>query len=66
MVKEWLLYNVKIQLEQPPQSPDLNVIEHLWDHLKRAIKKRNVTSISTLKQALIEEWNSITSETTKS
>lgn len=29
IVREWLLYNVKKQLEHPPQSPNLNVIVHL-------------------------------------
>jgi len=27
--KQWLLYNVPKQLHTPPQSPDLNPIEHL-------------------------------------
>lgn len=65
LVKEWLLYNVKNKLEHPPQSPDLNAIEHLWDHLKRALKKRNITSIPSLKEALIQEWNLISAETTR-
>jgi len=29
-VKEWLLYRVPKQLNTPPQSPDINTIEH-WD-----------------------------------
>ena len=55
IVKEWLLLNVKTQLEHAPQAPDLNVRENSWDHLKRAVKKTNAMSIPTLKQALIEE-----------
>ena len=29
VVREWLLYNTPKQLKPPPQSPDLNDIEHL-------------------------------------
>lgn len=65
LVKEWLLYNVRNKLEHPPQSPDLNVIEHLWDILKRGLKKRHISSIPTLKEALMAEWNNISPETTR-
>ena len=29
LVKHWMLYNINSTLDHPPQSPDLNVIEHL-------------------------------------
>ncbi|GFU70191.1 transposable element Tcb1 transposase [Trichonephila clavipes] len=38
-VKLWLLYNIKNQLRSPPQSPDLNPIEHLWNLLEIKIRQ---------------------------
>ncbi|GFW24664.1 transposable element Tcb1 transposase [Trichonephila clavipes] len=43
-VKLWLLYNIKNQLRSPPQSPDLNPIEHLWALLERKISQHPITS----------------------
>lgn len=65
IVKEWLLYNVPKQLHSPPQSPDLNPIEHLWEELERRIRKHSITNKQMLKTKLQEEWNLIGSETTK-
>ncbi|GFU68728.1 transposable element Tc1 transposase [Trichonephila clavipes] len=43
-VEEWLLYHCRNQLNTLPQSPDLNVIDHLWSHLERAVQKHQITS----------------------
>lgn len=65
IVKEWLLYRTPKQLNSPPQSPDLNPIEHLWEVLDRNIRKRPITSKQGLRAALTEEWAKISPDVTK-
>ena len=45
----------------PPQSPDLNPIEHLWSCLEKLIeqKRSQITSIEQLKVSLEEVWGKI-------
>lgn len=64
IVKEWLLQNVPQQLHSPPQSPDLNPIENIWDELDRRIRKNKITCKKDLKKALVEEWDKIGSDET--
>ena len=47
------------------QSPDLNPIEHLWDHLGRVIDEMRPTSLVDLKDKLFSAWKSITPEVTE-
>lgn len=65
VVKEWLLYNTPKQLHSPPQSPDLNPIEHLWDELYRGLKNQKFSKAGALKDALQEAWINISGETTR-
>ena len=65
LVKEWLLYNVKSTLPHPPQSPDLNPIENLWDHLERKIREHTIQNQNQLKQVITEEWHKISPEVTQ-
>ncbi|GFX85428.1 transposable element Tcb2 transposase [Trichonephila clavipes] len=65
VVKGWLLYHCRNQLNTPPQSPDLNVIENLWSHLERSVQKHQITSKEQLKSVLQEEWLNIAPETTR-
>lgn len=58
-VRRWLIYKCPHVMKTPAQSPDLNVIEHMWDHLDKAIRKRHITNKNDLKQVLQEEWNKI-------
>lgn len=57
--REWLLYNCPKVLETPPQSPDLNPIENLWDYLDKKIRQSSISSKTQLKERLQEEWNKI-------
>lgn len=48
-------------LPWPAKSPDLNPIEHLWDHLGRQVRARDppVQNLQELTAALHEEWRRI-------
>ncbi|KAL9706439.1 hypothetical protein quinque_009957 [Culex quinquefasciatus] len=65
LVKEWLLYNVKSTLPHPPQSPDLNPIENLWDHLDRKVREHKIRNKEHLKRILKQEWDQIPPEVTQ-
>lgn len=47
----------------PPQSPDLNPIELLWDQLDRQVRKCCPTSQEDLWRKLQDEWKKITQTT---
>lgn len=65
IVKEWILYNVPHRLETPPQSPNLNPIEHLWAHLKQCLSKYTISNKQVLIEKLFEEWRNISPEVTQ-
>lgn len=58
-VRMWLLYNCPHVLETPAQSPDINVIEHLWAHLENQLKKYNISNKKDLEKAIKDEWATI-------
>lgn len=63
-VKNWLAANVDSVLEWPPQSPDLNPIEHLWEVLDKKIRKTTISNIAELKTVIQNEWNKISADET--
>ncbi|KAH9083242.1 hypothetical protein LEN26_021043 [Aphanomyces euteiches] len=46
-------------LPHPPQSPDLNPIEHLWELIGRKLSKKPANSIQNLKTKIEAIWNQI-------
>jgi len=62
LAKKWFADNQINLLECPAQSPDLNIIEHLWDHLDRSVPISGRKSFATFKNALFKAWNEIGSE----
>ena len=46
----------------PPQSPDLNIIEKCWRIIKQRVKQRAPTTVEQLRQYIEEEWDAIPQE----
>lgn len=64
IVREYLNEVGVERLVWPPRSPDLNLIEHVWDQLKRRIRLRNPApeNLYELEIAVLEEWQNIPQE----
>ena len=59
--KTWLNQNKVIVLDWPAQSPDMNIIEHVWDYLEKKLRARKVkpSNKEQLWHILEEEWENI-------
>ena len=55
--KKWLVDNNIKTLEWPSQSPDLNIIEHLWANIKVRVGKRKPRNVQEMKLFFKEEWD---------
>ena len=60
-VKEWFKKQKLKVLVQSAQSPDLNLIEHLWDHLKQQLARypKEAKGVHELWEYVQVEWNKI-------
>lgn len=58
----WMAQNGIDLLDWPPQSPDLNPIEHIWSILKKNIRRHSISNKQTLLAALKHEWQKISQE----
>ena len=48
-------------LPWPPQSPDINIIEHVWNYIDRKIPMNERKNKNDFKNAIINEWSNVTS-----
>ncbi len=66
IISDWFLEhdNEFTLLKWPPQSPDLNPIEHLWDVVEREIHIMDVqtTNLQQLCDAIMTIWTKISEE----
>ncbi len=66
IISDWILEqdNEFTLLKWPPQSPDLNPIEHLWDVVEREIHIMDVqtTNLQQLCDAITSIWTNISEE----
>ncbi len=66
IISDWFLEhdNEFTLLKWPPQSPDLNPIEHLWDVVEREIHIMDVqpTNLQKLCDAIMSIWSKISEE----
>ena len=53
---------IKLLPNWPPQSPDLNIIENLWDDAKAMVEKRCPTTIDEVLHFFSEEWEKISAQ----
>jgi len=66
-IKQWFQpqgFSLKSILDWPPQSPDLNPIEHVWNQLKRRLNAypARATTIAELEARIHQEWYKFTKE----
>ncbi|GBL92776.1 hypothetical protein AVEN_4491-1 [Araneus ventricosus] len=51
-------HRVEFQLNNPPNSPDLNPMEHIWDVMERQLRAQTppCPNISTLRDRCLDIW----------
>lgn len=64
LAKNWMEEHDITLLDWPPQSPDLNPIEHLWNHIKKELAKypRQPKGVWEIWDRVSEVWENIEAE----
>ena len=62
-VTDWFEEQQVSVMSWPAQSPDLNPIENLWDHMERKLRDMPCTTKEGLWENLQHIWSSIPSDT---
>ena len=62
MTKKWLEEQKVRSLGWPANSPDLNIIETIWNMVKQEIKRREPKSADEIWQAAKETWDNVSLE----
>jgi transposase len=55
-------HGICVVADWPPQSPDLNIIEHMWAKLKRELSQRHMTTLDDMWENCQQVWQSIPNE----
>jgi transposase len=59
VVKQWFNDNQIVVMDWPPQSPDLNPIENLWEIVNRRIDREGVRNQEQLFEQIKKAWEAI-------
>ena len=59
ITKAWLHNHGITRVEFPPYSPDLNIIENVWQYIGVRVEARRPTTIEQLQDIIAEEWEKI-------
>ena len=53
--------NVDVVESVPPKSPDLNIIQNIWDELNRRVRRTGAipTTLNRLNAKILYEWNNL-------
>ena len=62
VTKTWLHNHGISLLDFPPYSPDLNIIENVWQYLEVRVEKRRPSTVEELQDVIAEEWEKIPKE----